>query len=307
MQKHSHRYGSSRIGLDVPSNQATIRQRYTLHLFSNQIFTYKPLNTLSNKFRTSGTHAICGLVFAVLLIGAVTANAAPVQSTTTAYVSFRDCISGTTVCDSISPSRSVSVDGLPGSPQAKAHLQEPAYGVAIGGAELTGKPGAMKATAEVTSLPTRRNGSTTGTLQVYTNVSERLQTLTVEGVLTYDQTVPDENADFPVDGGGTSGANADVELFTMNTTTIELGTTARDNFQTLSGEPPPDSNYKMIKRAGTNGMVSPLTDKGTRLLTLSTELKPGDSIWLFAGLQAISANGAKVTASLETSLKIETE
>jgi hypothetical protein len=68
VQEHSHRYGSSRISLDVPSNQATIRQRYTLYFLSSLIFTCIALKTLSNKVKSSGTHEICGLIITFTII-----------------------------------------------------------------------------------------------------------------------------------------------------------------------------------------------------------------------------------------------
>ena len=55
-----------------------------------------------------------------LLIGPLMANADLVQSATGAIATFRQCVSGATVCDSIGPYLASTYGGLPGDLAAQA-------------------------------------------------------------------------------------------------------------------------------------------------------------------------------------------
>lgn len=238
------------------------------------------------------------------LVAPAAAQAVSVQSTTSVFVSLRQCVSGETACDSVGPSHRASVGGMPGSPVAKAVESDPDFGEASGIAQLKSEPGTGNTTMHVKSLPATRNGSTAFTLQRYTNTSERAQTLTFTGDVSYDQAVPEENSSFPKDGGGLSGVFIEMELFSLEADSIEAGTTAEDNFR-LFDKPPP--GYQTLDNASTNGLISDVTGQGERRLSTSTTLEPGDSIWMFTVVQTIAANGAVVEAKLETKLDRQTE
>jgi len=218
---------------------------------------------------------------------------------------MRHCIAGESICDSISPTHRHAVGGTPGSPRAQADLKDAEFGETAGSAYLDGEPGVAKITANVTSLPARRNASSSFVLQRYTNTSVGAQTLTFGGDMTYDQTVPEQNSTFPADGGGRSGAFVEMELFSLQTDFIEAGTSAEDNFGLFDGGPPP--GYQSLDYAKADGMISDVTGQGDENLSISAVLKPGDSIWMLAIMQAIAANGAVVEANLDTKLTIKSE
>ena len=236
-----------------------------------------------------------------LLTGPLAANADLVQSTTGVLTTFRQCVSGETACDAISPIAITSVGGRRGEPTAHASKTDPAYGTSEGSAQLTGAPGAAKLSASATSLPAARNGSNSVMLQRYTNTGADAETLTFGVTLSYDQTVPAENASFPADGGGHSGAGAEINIFTMDAVSFEVGTTAEDNYAAIFSEAEP-AGYTDLMYAST-GPVTNVTGSGTREASGTVILNPGDSIWLFAILQSFAVNGAEVDASLETSLE----
>ncbi len=107
----------------------------------------------------------------VLLAGPLAANADRVQSSTSVFLTFRHCVAGETVCDSIAPVEAGSYGGLPGEPAAITSHADPTYGEASGSAQLTGARGAAELSANATSLPATRNGAKSITLQRYTNES----------------------------------------------------------------------------------------------------------------------------------------
>lgn len=240
-----------------------------------------------------------------ILLAPAAGQAVTVQSTTSAFVSLRNCIAGKSICDSIGPSHGSAVGGVPGGAHAQANLNDPEFGETAGSAELSGEPGTAELTANVTSLPTKRNASSSFVLKRYTNTSKGTQALTVSGDLTYDQTVPEENSTFPADGDGRSGTFVEMELFSLEIDSIEAGTSAEDNFGILDGEPPP--GYRSLDHAKTDGIIADSTGQGNENLSMSVVLQPGDSVWLFAVMQAIAANGAVVEAKLDTKLTIRSE
>jgi len=234
----------------------------------------------------------------VLLSGPVAAKT--IQSSTGVQLTFRQCVKGETVCDSIGPMQVRKFAGLPGDREAQARQQDPAYGESKGSVKLTGAPGASELRASISSLPGTRNGSNTFMVQRYTNMGELAESLTFSGTLTYDQTIPAENATFPSDKGVDSIAVAELEIFTINIDAIDVGTTAADN---NNFELPDDIVYKSLNNASASGDDN-LTGAGSRMLSTTVNLEPGDSIWLFAILQSLGANGAQVNASLSTVMSI---
>ncbi len=178
------------------------------------------------------------LILAVsLLTGPLAANADPVQSSTSVFLTFRHCVSGETVCDSIGPVEADSYGGLPGEPAASTSHADTTYGEASGSAQLTGAPGAAELSANSTSLSSTRNGANSIILQRYTNTSANTETLTFGASLTYNQTIPAENAGFPADSPARSGANAEIIIFSMDADFLEAGTTAEENTTALMEGP----------------------------------------------------------------------
>ena len=146
-----------------------------------------------------------------------------------------------------------------------------------------------------------RNGSSSVILQRYTNTGESPETLTFGATLTYEQTVPAENAAFP-DGDRTrSGASAEMVIFTMDAESIEVGASADELNSALSFEQEP-ADLKDLD--DTHSMPSlNATGEGTETLSVTAIVEPGDSVWLWAILQGVVVNGAEVKASVTTSLQ----
>jgi hypothetical protein len=236
-----------------------------------------------------------------LLAGPLTADADLVQSATSTVATLRQCVSGETACDSIGPMLIHSYGGLPGETTASTSRTDTRYGASEGGAHLTDVPGAAELSASASSLAGTRNGGSSIQLQRYTNSSSSAETLTFGISLTYDQTVPAENASFPPEGGAHSVAAAEFAIFTMTADSFDVGTTAEDNSAALLSEPDWDSGIVELKFART-APLSNVTASGTTDISETVTLDPGDSIWLWAILQCIAANGAVVNASADTNL-----
>jgi len=237
-----------------------------------------------------------------LLTGPLAANADPVQFTTGVFLTFRHCVSGETVCDSIAPVEAGSYGGLPGESAAITSHTDPTFGEASGSAQLTGAPGAAELSANATSLPATRNGANSITLQRYTNESANAQKLTVGATLTYNQTIPAENAIFPAGSPARSGAHAEIFIFSVNADSLEAGTTAEENNTLLLEGPDPSITTTELASAGTEPS-SNVTESGTTTLSSTVTVEPGDSIWLWTILQSLAANGAVVSATLDTKLE----
>ena len=241
------------------------------------------------------------ILAAVLLAGPLAANAELVQSTTSVLLTFRHCVAGETVCDSIGPQEAGSYGGLPGAPAAISSHADPAYGEASGSAQLTGMPGAAEMSANVSSLPTTRNGSNCIILKRYTNKSANAETLTFGATLTYNQTIPAENAAFPAGSPARSGASAEIYIFSLDVDSLEAGTTAEENFVFLMEGPDPSIITTELGSASTEPGTN-VTEADAKTFSSTVTVEPGDSIWLWAILQSLAANGAEVNATLDTRL-----
>jgi hypothetical protein len=243
------------------------------------------------------------LVLAVwLLVAPPATNAELVESTTSVLLTFRHCISGETACDSFGPMEVGIYGGLPGDPTATANHADPIYGEASGDAQLTGAPGAAKLSADAISLPTTRNGGNSVILQRYTNGGVKAETLTFSATLTYDQTIPAENASFAADSPARSGAFAEIYISWIDADSIEAGTTAEENHSALSDDVDPSIATKELGTAHTPPFTN-VTESGTKTLASEVTVEPGDSIWLWTILQSLAANGAEVNATLDTKLE----
>ncbi len=238
----------------------------------------------------------------VLLTGPVAAEM--IQSTTGVYVSFRQCVEGVTVCDSITRTKLDKSDGLPGNSEAHASQDDPAYGEASGSTKHTRAPGGADMNASVSALPGARNGSNSFIFEHYTNSSAGPETLTFSGKLTYDLTVPIDNAGFPAEGGAHTTTFAELEIFTLDVDALEAGTTVEENMAIFFDEPDEDVEYVKLKNVKSRGPDN-VTGSGTKTLSGTVVIDPGDSVWMIAILQSLGSNGAVVNASLQTMTTIE--
>lgn len=234
------------------------------------------------------------------------ANAVTVESSTSVYLTFRECVSGKTVCDSISRSKATVLGGLPGDQKASASKEEPALGTSSGRVTLTKVLGESKHIGKVRSLPGARNGGNSLSLQKYTNSSSTTEMVTFEGVLTFEQTVPEENADFPANGASMSGAGAELGIIQFNVDAIEAGITDEDNFEILMEGPKLDDDV-VVNELGFDrtGDLTNISESGSKTASVEAIVNPGDTIWLWVIVQNLSANGAEVTSSFITELHID--
>ena len=231
------------------------------------------------------------LVWLALLAVPMAAQAVQITSTTSSYVTFRDCVTfGITACDSISPILYGAVDGNPGDQHASASLSDSSYG---------------KAKGSVTSLAGKRNSSNEYILQRYTYTGASATTLAFDGLLSFDQTVPAENGGFDPNNAAAvfSGAFAALQIFTLADDFLEAGISALDNFNALSGGYASAPGYTLLASTN-NGTLSNVTGSGSQALSLSVNLNPNDSVWLYAALQTPTANGATVKAKFVTSTNV---
>ncbi len=246
------------------------------------------------------TKVLTILAVAFVVTPAVT-TAELVEAGTSIILTFRDCTAGETTCDAFGPMHRATYGGLPGEMAAEVSQADVAYGEVYGKTDLTGATGAAELKAIATSVSATRNGSTTVTLQRYSNTSTSPETLTFGATLIYEQSVPAENAAFP-DGERTrSGASAEMVIFMMDVDAIEAGATAEELYTALSFEREPAG----LKDLGVASAMpsSNATGEGESPLSITTIVEPGDSVWLWAILQSIAVNGATVNASLETTLE----
>ena len=87
----------------------------------------------------------------------------------------------------------------------------------------------------------------------------------------------------------------------MDGDSYEVGTTAEENFSALLSDPDPGIGFTDLGFAST-GPTSNVTESGTTELSNTVTVNPGDSIWMWALLQSLAANGAAVNASLNSKL-----
>lgn len=247
-----------------------------------------------------------------LLLVAGPVSAELITSTTGVMVTSRDCVAGKTICDSFGRSMAEKVGGLPGARQAQASLDDPAFGEADGSAMLTDEPGGAVLKASINPLPGKRNGANSIFLQRHTNTSEQAESLTFMATLTYEQTIPVENESFPGkhdEEAGTfdlgSSASAEIGLFAIDVEAIEAGTTASDNMNALMGETELPEGVEPVElhfsKANEHQNVN---GTGTKELSGTVTIAPGESIWMFAILQSLGANGAVISGTLETRTSI---
>jgi len=230
------------------------------------------------------------------------ALAVSVESTTSIILTIRECIAGETACDNIGPAKPMIIEGLPGKTETDATYEDPAFGKAAGSAKLMALPAVSEQSAQSSSLPGARNGGNAAILRKYTNSGTSAETVTLTGILSYEQNVPEENSGFPENSPGRSGAGAEIVILRLNADAIEAGTTAEDNYMMLD---------KGLEDIGftelgfdPSGPPSNVSETGTRSVSVTVTVEAGDSVWFWTALQSIAANGAEVNANFVTQLEV---
>lgn len=235
-----------------------------------------------------------------LLAGPMTASAIEVQSSTSVFLTFRDCVSGVTACDEFTRTLVRSYGGLPGDLTATSSLSDPAYGSLFADAQLSGTVGAPILRTSAVSEPLKRISTNSAALQRYTYTGSVPTTRTFGGSLTYSQVVPIENQDFPLSQwrplAGVSGIlTAELEVFTLSGDFLEVGDTDASNFDSLLFSYSIAPGYV---RLGFDNFLDDATNPaGFATLGVTVNLNPGDSVWVRVFLQTPALNGAMVDSS----------
>ena len=105
---------------------------------------------------------------AVFLVAPLVTHAAEISAGTAEYVTFRDCIAGTTACDDVSPIVSGLFGGSPGAASSSASETFAGYGSASGSVSLSGDIGAPILHASASSEAGKRSNTNSIALQSYT-------------------------------------------------------------------------------------------------------------------------------------------
>ena len=244
--------------------------------------------------------------FLLVLVGFVPmlAMAENFDSSTSIYLSARNCIAGETACDSIDRSHAREIAGLPGSSESEASLKEDGFGSAHGRVSNAGAPGSAALVGSSKTEPGKRNGFSGYLLQHYKNDTGATQTINLDGTLTYSQTVPEANQTFPSDGGGRTVSFSELMLFKMTAETFDFGSSPEENFRAMNeGDSPPDG-FELLGTETSEGKVPVSTGSGEVELSLTVDLEPGEGVWMMVVLQVLAANGAQADGELNTSFGV---
>ena len=234
--------------------------------------------------------------------GCAAAQAQDVNSSTSAFVSARDCISGTSGCDSISHVRYYAVGGNPGDSSASAAQSPTGYGTSSAGATLTGVIGAPILTVSAVSTAGNREAASAFGLQSYTYTGTSATQDTFGGSVSYSQTI---NGNYPSSVG--SGIQATIDVFTLPAGTLfNAGESALDNYDALADAADGNSGVYTTPIAGFTLLGSNTFSDTTTHLTglghtsVSVTLQPGETVWVIASLGAFAPNGTVIDPTFTT-------
>jgi len=229
---------------------------------------------------------------ALLLAAPLASHAVTITAGTSEYVTFRDCVPGTTACDSISPIRTGAYGGNPGAYSSAATDTVAGYGTASGSVSFSGAVGAPILHASASSLAGKRVNTNSVAVQSYTYTGSVATTRTFGGTLTYSQSI---SGSF---GSNNPGVFATIDAFTLTAAGIDAGTTMESNFDALFGENfniDPSVGYADV--ASNTYADSTSTTSGSGALSVTVPLTPGETIWLYVLLQTPAIDGSSVDAS----------
>ena len=230
---------------------------------------------------------------ALLLAAPLLAQAVEITAGTSEYVTFRDCIAGTTACDNISPIVSGQYGGNPGAYASAASENHAGYGSASGSVSFSGTIGAPVLHASASSDLGKRANTNSVALQSYTYTGSAPTTRTFGGTLTYNQSLTGVYPD-----SAATGVYAMIDAFTLTASAIDAGSDAVSNFNALFGEPfTGDPAYGYVDLAQNTFSDDSSTAAGSGSLGVTLSLTPGETIWLYVVLQTPAVNGSVIDAS----------
>ena len=230
---------------------------------------------------------------AVILAAPLFAHAVNITAGTSEYITFRDCIAGVTACDSISPIVAGQYGGNPGAFSSAATQNHAGYGTASGSVSFSGVIGAPVLHASASSDPGKRANTNSVALQSYTYTGSTPTTRTFGGTLTYSQAL---TGLYP--GNGDTGVFATIDAFTLTAASIDAGIDAESNFNALFSEPfAVDPAYGYVDLAQNTFSDDTTNPGGAGNLSVTLNLTPGETVWLYVLLQTPAVNGSVVDAS----------
>lgn len=135
-------------------------------------------------------YAIRLMLAVAIWITAMGAQAIMVTSDTAEGLSFRTCIAGVSVCDSVTAPAAQAYGGLPGALLSSASLPySPSFGSASGSVTLSGTIGAPILRTLATSVAGARTNTNSVAIQEYTYTGLSTTDRTFGGTLSYTQTI----------------------------------------------------------------------------------------------------------------------
>jgi hypothetical protein len=231
------------------------------------------------------------LVLVTFSLAAQEALATNISAGTSEFVSIRNCtVAGVSGCDSISSILFQQYGGLPGDSASSANVDEVGYGSSSGNVALSGVIGAPVLKGSSVSELGKRISSNSIALQRYVYTGDTPTTRSFGGTITYSEF---STGSYPSGPGG--GINANIDIFTLPTSTIAIAPTAAANFNMLFSGLSSLSGYTSLGSANYNDQTSALNASGN--LSVAVTLNPGDSIWVWVILQTPATNGGWVDAS----------
>ena len=230
---------------------------------------------------------------AVILAAPLIAHATNITAGTSEYITFRDCVAGVTACDSISPIVAGQYGGNPGAYSSAATQNHAGYGSASGSVSFSGVIGAPVLHASASSDPGKRANTNSVALQSYTYTGSTPTTRTFGGTLTYSQALTGVYPDT-----GATGVYATIDAFTLTAASIDAGIDAASNFDALFSEPfATDPSYGYVDLAQTSFSDDTTVSGASGNLSVTLNLTPGETVWLYVLLQTPAVNGSVVDAS----------
>ena len=230
----------------------------------------------------------------IIIIAALlseSANSVEISAGTSEYVTMRNCsVIGASGCDKITSILYGQYGGFPGDSHSNANLSVDGYGSGNGNVSLSGIIGAPILKASASSQSGKRINTNSIALQRYTYEGDTPTTRTFGGNISYSQ----HSTGIYPDGIG-SGIFAGIEIFTLPTTTISIGSSAAANFVMLFVGYTNLLGYSSLGSASFQDGVS--NAGGTGNLSVTVQINPGDAIWVRALVQTPATNGGWIDSS----------
>jgi hypothetical protein len=235
----------------------------------------------------------------------LTAGAVLIDHGTAEAISFRACVAGASACDTtLAPALTL----FGGTPPATDFGTTPdntfsaasgslaGYGSAAGFVSLSGSAGEPVLLARANSFAGYRVNTNSVGVQKYTYTGNVPTTRTWAGTLTYSQTL---SGTYPVPISNGVFAVLDVFKLPATTTGIDVGSTPDSNFFALFNVASLPGYLDLVPATSTTNFFSDTTTNphGSGKVSVTVNLNPNDTIWVWGLLQTPATNNSNVDAS----------